>query len=87
MFTQGQPQSHYIILNWPKQKQMINLTSLLASIICYNTINIANLFIVEAIISKSGFQSFKQVRMRIWHEGTVLRLKKLYATPMYTPYR
>jgi len=72
MFTQGQPQSHYVILkykNRPKQKQTINLMSLLASIICHNTINIANLFTIEAIISKSGFQSFKLVRMRIWPRG------------------
>ena len=80
MFTQGQPQSHYIILkykNRPRQKQTINLTSLLASTICYNTVNITNLLTVEVIISKSGFQSFKQVRMCIWHKGTVLRRNKV----------
>jgi len=53
LFTQRQPQFHYIIsLNTPTYR---------ANIVYNTAVNITNLLQVEAIISKSGFQSFEQV--------------------------
>jgi len=42
--------------------------------IYYNTINTANLLKVEAIISKSGFHSFKQVHMRIYVDPRYIKV-------------
>ena len=57
----------------------MNFTTLQASTIYNNTIDIANLFTVEAIISKSGFPAFEQVRMRIQAQG---HCSEVYKNPL-----
>ena len=85
LFTQEQPQIHYITLkyeNWSKWNQTWNFTNLQASTIYNNTINITNLFIIEAIITKSGFPVFEQVRMGIQAWGHCFDAYKSSNTPL-----
>ena len=61
---------------------IIFCTLLLASTVCNNTINITNLFTVEAIISKSGIPAFEQVLMRIQARGHYFEANKSSNTPL-----
>ena len=61
-----------------------------AKVVYNTTINNTNLFTVEAIIFKSGFQSFKQWPCAYGHEGIILRHIKVevrhsntYSAPPY----
>jgi len=68
LFTQWQPQSHYITLkhkNRPWWNHMLNLTTYWSSNVYNDTIKFTNLLQFEMIIFQSSFQMFEEVRMHI----------------------